>query len=93
MRELEHKDESLRIDYFKLCCWRRHLRVPSTARKSNQSILKEINPEYSLKGLMLKLQYFGLLMQRADSLEKILTLGKIGVRRRHGDKAYDGEFK
>ena len=69
------------------------MRVSQTARRPNQSNLKEINPEYSLKGLMLKLQYFGLLMQRADSLEKILTLGKIGDRRRHGDKAYDGEFK
>ena len=83
MRELEHKDESLRIDYFKLCCWRRHLRVPSTARKSNQSILKEINPDYSLEGLMLKLQYSGHLMQRADSLEKTLMLRRTeGMRRR-----------
>ena len=65
-----------------LWCWRRLLRVPWTARRSNQSILKEINPEYSLEGLMLKLQYFGHLMQRADSLEKILMLGKIEGRRR-----------
>ena len=64
-----------------LWCWKR-LESPWTARKSNQSILKEINPEYSLKGLMLKLQYFGLLMQRADSLEKILILGKTWGRRR-----------
>ena len=60
------------------------MRIPCTARRSNQSILKEINPEYSLKGLMLKLQYFGLLMQRADSLEKTLMLGKIEGRRRRG---------
>ena len=65
-------------------CWRRLLRVPWTARRSNQSILKEISPEYSLEGLMLKLQYFGPLMQRADSLEKTLTLGKIEGRRRRG---------
>ena len=63
-------------DAFKLWCWRRLLRVPWTARRSNQSILKEINPEYSLEGLMPKLQYFGHLMQRADSLEKILMAGK-----------------
>ena len=71
-------------DAFKLRCWRRLLRVPWTTRRSNQSILKEINPEYSLEGLMLKLklQYFGHLMQRADSLEKILMLGKIEGRRR-----------
>ena len=62
---------------FKLWCWRGLLKVPRTARRSNQSILKEINPEYSLEGLMLKLQYFGHLMQRADSLEKTLMLGKI----------------
>ena len=63
---------------FELCCWRRLLRIPWTARRSNQSILKEISPEYSLEGLMLKLklQYFGHLMQRTDSLEKILMLGK-----------------
>ena len=67
-------------------CWRRLLRVPWTAKRSNQSILKEINPEYSLEGLMLKLklQFFGHLMQRADSLEKNLTLGKIEGRRRSG---------
>ena len=76
------KVECRRIDAFKLWCWRRLLRVPWTARKSNQSILKEINPEYSLERLMLKLQYFSHLMQRADSLEKTLMLGKIEGRRR-----------
>ena len=71
---------------FELWCWKALLRVPRTARKSNQSILKEISPGCSLKGLMLKLklQYFGHLMQRADSLEKTLMLGKIEVRRRRG---------
>ena len=74
-----NKAEHQRIDVFQLCCWRRLLRVPWTVRRSNQSILKEINPEYSLEGLMLELkfQYFGHLMQRADSLEKTLMLGKI----------------
>ena len=73
------KTECRRIDAFELWCWRRLLRVPSMARRSNQSILKEISPEYSLEGLMLKLQlqYFGHLMQRTDSLEKTLMLGKI----------------
>ena len=73
-------------DVFELWCWRRLLRIPWTARRSNQSILKEINPECSLEGLMLKLklQYFGHLMQRADSSEKTLTLGKIEGRRRRG---------
>ena len=71
-------------DAFKLWCWRRLLRVLWTARRLNQSILKEINPEYSLEGLMLKLQYFGHLMQRADSLEKTLMLGKTEGRRRRG---------
>ena len=73
------KDKHWRIDAFKLWCWRRHLRIPWTARRSNQLILREINSEYSLKGLMLKLkfQYFGHWMQRADSLEKTLMLGKI----------------
>ena len=71
------KAEHQRIDAFELWCWRRLLRVPWTARRSNQSILKEISPEYSLEGLMLKLQYFGHLMQRMDSFEKILLLGKI----------------
>ena len=80
------KAECQRIDAFELWCWRRLLRVPWTARRSNQSILKETNPEYSLEGLMwkLKLQYFGHLMQRADSLEKPLTLGKIEGRKRRG---------
>ena len=76
------KAEHWRTDAFELWCWRRLLRVPWTERRSNQSILKEINPEYSLEGLMLKLHYFGHLMQRADSLEKTLMLGKIEGRRR-----------
>ena len=78
------KDEHGRIDAFELWCWRRLLRVPWTARRSNQSILKEISPEYSLEGLMLKLklQYFGHLMQRGDSFEKNLMLGGIEGRRR-----------
>ena len=76
------KAECGRIDAFELCCWRRLLRVPWIARRYNQSILKEISPEYSLKGLMLKLQYFGYLMQRANSLDKTLMLGKIEGRRR-----------
>ena len=75
------KAECLRIDAFKLWCWRRFLTVPRTAR-SNQSILKEINPKYSMKGLMLKLQYFAHLMQTANSLVKTLMLGKIEGRRR-----------
>ena len=72
------KAEGWKITAFELCCWRRLLRVPWTTRRSNQSILKEINPEYSLERLMLKLklQYFGYLMQRANSLEKTMTLGK-----------------
>ena len=80
------KAEQQRIDAFELWCWRRLLRVPWTVRISNKSILKEISPEYSLEGLMLKLklQYFGHLMQRADSLEKTLMLGKIEGRRRRG---------
>ena len=78
------KAKHQRIDTFELWCWRRLLRVPWTARRSNQSFLKEINPEYSLEGLMLKLQYFGYLMQRASSLEKTLMLGKIEGRRRRG---------
>ena len=80
------KAEHQRIDAFKLWCWRRLLRVPWTASRSNQSILKEISPEYSLEGLMLKLklQYFGHLMGRTDSLEKTLMLGKIEGRRRRG---------
>ena len=76
------KAERQRIDAFELWCWRRLLRVPQTARRSNQSILKEISPEYSLEGLMLKLQHFGHLMQRTDLFEKTLMLGKIKGRRR-----------
>ena len=80
------KTECQRIDAFELCCWRRLLRVPCTERRSNQSILKEISPGWSLEGLMLKLklQYFGHLMWRADSFEKTLMLGGIGGRRRRG---------
>ena len=80
------KSECRRIDAFGLWCWRRHLRVPWTARRSNQSILKEISPGCSLEGLMLKLklQYFGHLMQRADSLEKTLMLGNFEGSRRRG---------
>ena len=82
------KPEGPWIDAFELWCWRRLLRVTWTARRSDQSILKEINPEYSLEGLMLKLklQYFGHLMRRADSLEKTLMLGKIEGRRRNGQQ-------
>ena len=82
------KAERRRTDAFELWCWRRLLRVSWTARKSNQSILKEISPEYSLEGLMLKLklQYFGHLMQTTDSLEKTLMLGKIEGKRRWGDR-------
>ena len=80
------KAQCCRIDAFELWCWRRLLRVPWTARRSNQSILKEISPEYSLEGLMLKpkLQYFGRLIRRTDSLEKNPMLGKIECRRRRG---------
>ena len=80
--------EHQRIDAFELWCWRRLLRVPGTARGSNQSILKEISPEYSLEGVMLrlKLQYFGHLMRRTDSLEKTLMLRKIEGRRRRGQQ-------
>ena len=78
------KAECQRIDAFELWCWRRLLSVPWTARRSNQSILKEIGPEYSLEGLMLKRQYFGHLMRRTDSLEKTLMLGKIEGGRRRG---------
>ena len=82
MKKVEHQ----RTDAFKLCCWRRVLRVPWIARQSNQSILKEINPEYSLEGLMLKLklQYFDHLMRGANPLGKTLMLGKIEGRRRRG---------
>ena len=78
------KAERQRIDAFELWCWTRLLKVPWTARRSNQSIKKEISPEYSLKGLMLKFQYFGHLMQRTDSLKKTLMLVKIEGRRRRG---------
>ena len=80
------KAEHQRIDAFELWCWRRLLRVPWTARRSNQSILKEISPEISLEGMMLKLklQYFGHLMQRVDSLEKTLMQGRVGGRRKRG---------
>ena len=80
------KAERRRIDAFELWCWRKLLRGPWTARRSNQSVLKEISPEYSLEGMMLKLklQYFGHLMRRVDSLEKTLMLGGIGGRRRRG---------
>ena len=80
------KAERQRIDAFELWCWRRFLRVPWTARRSNQSILKKFSPEYSLEGLMLKLklQYFGHLMGRTDSFEKTLMLGKTEGRRRRG---------
>ena len=94
MWELGHKKaECWRTDAVKLWCWTRLLRIPWTARRSNQSILKEINPEYSLEGLMLKLQYFLHLMCRADSLEKTLILAKIGGKRRRrwqGMKWLDG---
>ena len=88
VRKVEHR----KIDAFELWCWRRLLRVPWTARKSNQSILKEISPGCSLEGLMLKLklQYFGHLMQRVDSLEKTLMLGGIGGRRRGDNRGRDG---
>ena len=82
------KPECQRVDGFELCCWRRLLRVPWTARQTNQSILKEISPEYTLEGLMLKLKlkYFGYLMRRADPFEKTLMLGKIEGRRRRGQQ-------
>ena len=86
------KAECQRIDAFELWCWRRLLRVPWIARRSNQSILKEISPEYTLEGLMLKLklQYFGYLMWRTDSLEKTLMLGKIEGKRRRGRQRMNG---
>ena len=93
MWKLEYKESKpWRIDAFELWCWRRLLRVPWTARRSNQSILKEISPGCSLEGLVLKLklQYFGHLMQRADSFEKILMLGKIEGRRRRQNTGWDG---
>ena len=84
--------ECQRIDAFELWCWRRLLRVPWTARRSNQSILKEISPEYSLGGMMLKLKlrYFGHLLRRTDSFEKSLMLGKTEGRRRRGNRGWDG---
>ena len=87
-----NKAEHRRINALEVWCWRRFLRVPWTARRSNQSTLKEINPEYSLEGLTLKmkLQYFDHRMQRADSLEKTLMLGKIESRRRGGNRGWDG---
>ena len=84
------KAECQRIDAFKLWCWWRLLRVPWTAKRSNQSTLREINPEYLLEGLMLKLQYFGCLMWTANWLEKSLMLGKIEGRRRRGCQRWDG---
>ena len=84
------KAEHRRIDDFVLWCWRRLLRTHWTARRSNQSILKEISPEYSLEGLMLRLQYFGYLMWRTDSLEKTLMLGKIGEGVEGDDREWDG---
>ena len=86
---MDYKEgRALKIDVFELWCWKRLLGVPWTARRSNQSILKKINPEYSLEGLMLKLklQYFGHLMQRTDSLENTLMLDKIEGRRRRGQQ-------
>ena len=84
------KAEHWRIDAFELWCWRRLLRVPWTARRSNQSILKEISPEYSLEVQMLKLQYFSQLMLRASSLEKTLMLGKTEGKMRRGNRRWDG---
>ena len=86
------KAERWRIDAFELWCWRRLLRVPRTARRSNQSIKKEISPEYSLEGLMLKLrlQYFGHRMRRTDSLEKTLMLGKIEAKEEEDGRGWDG---
>ena len=88
IKKVEHQ----RIDAFEVWCWRRFLRVPWTARRSNQSILKEISPEYSSEGLMLKLKlhFFGHLMQRTDSLEKTLILGKIEDRGEGDDRGWDG---
>ena len=86
MWEFDYKAEHRRIDAFEMWCWRRLLKVPWTARRCNQSILKEINPEYSLEGVMLKFQCFGHHMHRDDSLEKTLTLQKIEGRRRSGQQ-------
>ena len=98
MWELDHKAKCQRIDAFKLRCWRRLLRVLWSQRRSNKSILKEVNPEYSLEGWCrsLKLQYFGHLIQRANSLEKTLMLGKIEGKRKEGvaeDEMVGHEFK
>ena len=91
MWELDHKEvEHWRIDAFELWCWRRLSRVPSTARRSNQSILKEISPEYSLEGLKLKLQYFGHLMQRTDSFEKTLCWERLKAAGERDDRVWDG---
>ena len=92
MWELDYKAECWRTYAFELWCWRRLLRVPWTARRANQSILKKISPEYSLEGLMLKLklQYFGYLMQRTDSFEKTLMLGKIEAGVERDDRGWDG---
>ena len=86
------KAEHQRIDAFELWCWRRLLKVPWTARRSNHSILKEISPQYSLEGLMLKLklQYFGHLMRRTDTLEKILMLGRLKARGKGDERGWDG---
>ena len=84
------KAECQRIDAFEFWCWSRLLRLPWTARRSDQSMIKEISPEYSLEGLMLKLHYLGHLMWRTDSLEKTLMLGKIKSRRRRGQRGWDG---
>ena len=84
------KNEGQRIDALELWCWRRLLRVPWTARRSNQSILKEISPEYSLKGLMLKLQYFGHVMRRTDLLQKTLMLGKMESQEAREDRGWVG---
>ena len=88
------KTEHQRIDAFKLWCWRRLLRVPWTTRRSNQSVLNESNPEYSLEGLLLKpkLQYFGHLMQRVDSMEKTLILGKTEAKGEGGSRGSDGSI-
>ena len=92
MCELNYKGEHWRIDAFKPWCWRRLLRVPWTARRSNQSIVKESSPEYSWEGLMLKLklQYFGHLMRRTDSLEKTLMLGRLKAEGEGNDRGWDG---
>ena len=91
MWELDYKESRpQRIDAFELWCWRSLLKVPWTARRSNQSLLKKISPEYSLEGLMLKLQYFGHLMWRIESFEKTLMLGKIEGGRRRGRQRIDG---